>query len=194
MTKDRKNGIGGRLSANGIAIQVKEDGSFKTTFRDLKRGKNEIRFEGEADAHVPTTRTIIATRLLTNAERIAEYRRDAEKLSYAMFSKNPDRYKGTHIAVLGRIFTIQESGNSTVVQVNLSYTGGSLFNFEDQIIVTYDQKTDFVKDSFVWICGTIEGSQTYTSVAGYTITVPHIAAEYLGKFEGEVSASPSAPK
>ncbi|MEK9138424.1 MAG: hypothetical protein AAB393_14965, partial [Bacteroidota bacterium] len=119
-------------------------------------------------------------RVPTDAERVADYGRRAAKISYAMLTKNPARYQGQLVRFLGKIFHIQEDAFLTTMQVNVTFQGWGVW--DDQIMVHYPMQTDFVQGDLVWVCGTVRGPITYTSVAGWTITVPMIDAEYLGKY------------
>ena len=164
-------------------VVLQPDGSFECRLTGLVTGSNEIPFVVQGKKGTPITETISIVREVTNAEKVAEYRRRSSKLTYAMLSKNPDRYKGESVVYLGKIFNIQESGSETSMQVNVTHKGYGFW--DDQIMVYYASQTDFVKDNLVWVCGTVRGSFTYQSVAGWNITVPLVDAEYLGTYEPE---------
>ena len=55
------------------------------------------------------------------------------------------------------------------------------WNIDDVIYVTYDGTTDFVEEDVVTVYGEITGSYSYTSVAGWQITVPGVKAKYIEK-------------
>ncbi|MDP8254232.1 MAG: hypothetical protein P9M14_00645 [Candidatus Alcyoniella australis] len=98
-----------------------------------------------------------------------------EKLSFARLDKNPDRWKGTFVRFRGQVFNIEEGGGSTVMQVNVTHLGYGIWN--DQIMVFYGGYTDAVKDDIITFYGTVSGSYSYTTVAGWTMTVPLVQAE-----------------
>lgn len=113
---------------------------------------------------------------ITKAERgLLDSR--VEEISYKQLSKNPDRYKGSFIKFHGKVFTIQEDSSNTVMQINVTHHGYGFWS--DQIMVMFNGITDLVVDSKVTFYGTVVGSHTYTSVAGWTITVPLVSAEKL---------------
>ncbi|MGA9174376.1 MAG: hypothetical protein WBZ33_10440 [Thermoactinomyces sp.] len=55
------------------------------------------------------------------------------------------------------------------------------WNYNDVIWVDYLGTTDYVEDDVVTIYGTVLGSKTYTSQAGWEITLPEVNALYIEK-------------
>jgi hypothetical protein len=49
----------------------------------------------------------------------------------------------------------------------------------DVVYVTYEGTTPFVEDDVVTVYGTVKGSNSYESQAGYNITLPHLVAEII---------------
>lgn len=171
-----------KLYLNDKEVLLKPDGSFEARLTGLDFGTNNIVARAEGKHHTSVSSTVYAYREATSSEKLAQYKRKSAGLSYAMLSKNPDRYKGQYVVYLGKIFTIQEDASGTAMQVNVTHRGYGFW--DDQIMVSFTGQTDFVKENLVWVCGTVRGSYTYTSVAGWTITVPLIDAEYLSPYEG----------
>ena len=167
----------------GQPIVLKPDGSFASRLTGLKMGSTMVEVLVTDKSGKTITKTVRAIRVPTDAEKVAEYGRQAAKISYAMLVKNPSRYQGQRVRYLGKIFHIEEEGSSTAMQVNVTSQGWGMW--DDQIMVSYRGQTEFVQGDLVWVCGTVRGPMTYTSVAGWNITVPLIDAEFLGRYESD---------
>jgi hypothetical protein len=117
---------------------------------------------------------------LTISEVLNQYKE--ETISYKELEKNPDSFIGTQTMFQGKILQIQEEDK--VDSEGLS-TGGSittirlsLSDSNEEILINYDSLfgTDAVRDDNVTVYGTLSGSVTYESVAGYEITLPSMDA------------------
>ncbi len=170
-----------RVLLYSMPVPLTADGSYEISLSGLPIGSNEVPFVIQGKDGSQITRTVLFVREATNAERIAEYKRKASRISYAMLSKNPDKYKGEFVVFLGKIFNIKEDESGATIQVNV--TQQYLGFWDDQVMVYYPHETDFIENNLVWICGTVRGSYSYQSVAGWNLTVPLIDAEYLGRYE-----------
>ncbi|WP_100400238.1 MerC domain-containing protein [Bacillus sp. FJAT-44742] len=104
----------------------------------------------------------------------AEFKKQtADTIDFAHLEKNPDRYIGEYVTYSGEIAEIQESNGYTVVRLALDDF------YSDIIWVEYDGYTDFVTEDKVTIYGEVWGSHSYTSQAGWEITVPAIMADVI---------------
>lgn len=105
-----------------------------------------------------------------------EKRENAEPIEYAQLEKNPDRYAGEYVKYQGQVVQIQEGDNMT--SIRLAVTQDSYgYNSDDIVYVEYDGYTDFVDDDIVTIYGEVYGSYSYTSQAGWEITIPAVIAD-----------------
>lgn len=109
-------------------------------------------------------------------QRVEEKKQSALEIRFAELDKNPDKYAGEYVKYKGQIIQIMEDETST--DIRLAVTKDSYgYDFNDVIYITYEGTTEFVEDDIVTVYGTVEGSLTYESQAGYQITLPHIEAE-----------------
>jgi hypothetical protein len=64
--------------------------------------------------------------------------------------------------------------------IRLSVTQDSFGWSSDNIVfVTYVGETKYVKNDVVTVYGSLNGSKTYESEAGYQITIPSMEAEFI---------------
>ncbi len=96
---------------------------------------------------------------------------------YSVLKKNPEAYKGTRCHYRGKVVQAMESMGTTMLRVDITHKGYGFW--DDTIYVTLGGSTPAVEDSMVVVYGTIAGSYTYQSIAGWTITLPWIMAEYV---------------
>ena len=97
------------------------------------------------------------------------------KITYEQLKKNADRYDGESWAFTGRVFQIQENGSQTFALVSLDAWGNKL------IAVKANFATDFVEKDQVYVVGILAGNYSYTSVAGWNMTIPAIDAHAILK-------------
>lgn len=93
-----------------------------------------------------------------------------KEISYERLKKDARRYFGQVWAFSGRVFQIQESGGKTSALVSLDAWGSKT------MFVTADFTTEFVERDQVYVIGNIDAEHTYTTVAGWNVTVPAIDA------------------
>lgn len=97
------------------------------------------------------------------------------KVTYEQLKKNADRYEGEPWAFNGKIFQIQESEGHTFALVSLDAWGNKT------VAVKADFTTDFVEKDQVTVVGYVAENYSYTSVAGWELTVPTIDARAILK-------------
>ncbi len=94
-------------------------------------------------------------------------------LTYEHLKKNPQQHSGKAWAFSGRIIQIQEEGELTFALVALDQWNTKT------MAVRADFSTPFVENDRVYVVGQLAGSYSYTSVAGWEITVPSITARAI---------------
>lgn len=97
------------------------------------------------------------------------------KVSYEQLKKNADCCKSQAWVFTGRIFQIQESEGHTFALVSLDEWGNKM------VAVKADFTTDFVEKDQVTVVGYVDDNYSYTSVAGWELTVPAIDARAILK-------------
>ena len=97
--------------------------------------------------------------------------------SYAELNKNANAFTGRRCKCYGQVMQAMVEGDTTVLRVNVTDKGYGFW--DDTVYVTLKGTTPAVDKSMVWIYGTISGSKTYESTAGWNITIPSIDAKYV---------------
>jgi hypothetical protein len=102
--------------------------------------------------------------------------RQANKsITYEHLKKNADRYDGEPWAFTGRILQVQEAGGQTTALVSLDSWGSKT------MYVRASFTTEFVEKDQVYVVGYLAGNYSYTSVAGWNLTVPALDARAILK-------------
>jgi hypothetical protein len=114
--------------------------------------------------------------IVTREESIRQDMLAVDKsITYEKLKKDADRYDSQAWAFTGKVFQIQESGGRTTALVSLDAWGGKM------MWVTANFTTEFVEKDQVYVVGYLAGSYSYTSVAGWNVTVPAIEARAILK-------------
>jgi len=87
-------------------------------------------------------------------------------LNYKLIDKNPDSHKNEKYKISGRIVQIMEDASSTDIRLDVNDVYG------DTVYIYYDGLTEYVEDDYITVYGVCEGKYTYTSSAGFQITLP----------------------
>ena len=166
---------------NKVLASKKADsnGKFEFTIPTSKSGSFTL--TSEKEGLNANTATIEVERVLSAAEKKARYKKSCKNISYKRLKKNPDQYAGERYKARGKILQIMEGLGQTEMRIAVTKDSWGYWNYDDVIYVTYDGTTDFVEEDVVTVYGEITGSYTYTSIAGWTITVPGVNAKYIEK-------------
>jgi Bacterial Ig domain len=147
-----------------IKVPTKEEGehSFK-----VKASKPDFK-EASVDHKV--------IRELSKKEKATAKRSTAKTIDYKQFNKNPDRLKGEYVKYTGQILQIMEGEGRTQIRLAVTQTSYG-WDVNDIVFVEYDGLTDFVDEDIVTIYGEVFGAYSYTSQAGWEITLPAVIAD-----------------
>lgn len=102
-----------------------------------------------------------------------DFKAQCKEVDFNKLDKNPDKYTGEKLKVTGKIIQIMENNNGGVMRLALDDY------YDDVVFVAYTGTNDFVEDDYVTVYGYCEGSYTYESTIGASITLPKIDAMYL---------------
>lgn len=103
---------------------------------------------------------------------------NAMEIRFAELKKNPEKHTGSYIKYQGEILQIMEDETSSVIR--LAVTKDSYgYDLNEIVYITYDETTKFVDEDVVTVYGTVLGSHSYESQAGYNITLPYIEADII---------------
>lgn len=123
---------------------------------------------------------------ITDAYSQAEYDQAAfeedkdlyDTLDYAQLRKNPNGHAGEFVYYTGEIIQIMEEVDFTVIRLAVTETSYG-YDPNDVVWVEYDDNTEFIDGDIVTVYGMIIGSHSYTSQAGWEITVPAMLADWI---------------
>ena len=97
--------------------------------------------------------------------------------------RNPEEYQGKNAYWFGEIVqVVSKSKNYSVFRINVScekyeYIDGYMCS--DTMYVTYYGSDSFIEDDMVKMWGAMNGTETYTTVLGASVTIPKFTAKYM---------------
>lgn len=154
-----------------VYVQAGSDGKFSAALT-LSEGLNFLSVGAEKDGKKGTT-TLSVTYQIDEAT----YKAQCRPMEFRVLNKNPDAYKGQKYFAMGQVVQIMEGYGSTDIRLNV--TRDQWGYWDDTIYVTYSGSVPAYEDSIIKIWGEIQGSYTYTSTAGWNITLPLVKAKYI---------------
>ena len=117
------------------------------------------------------------------ANVVNDYKNACVTYSYKDVLRNPSDYKGKQAYWFGEIVqVVDKSTYSSTFRINVTcekYTYSSGYYCDDTIYVTYYGDQSFIEDDMVKMWGTMDGTQTYTTVLGASVTIPKFNAQYM---------------
>ncbi|MCU6602733.1 cell envelope integrity protein TolA [Peribacillus frigoritolerans] len=139
-----------------------------------EKAKQEAAAKKKAEADKKAKEEREAKEAAAKAE--ADKKASAQTIRYAQMIKNPDRYAGEYVKYRGEIVQIQEGDDMTVIRLAVTQESYG-WNPNEVIWVEVEGYTDFVDEDIVTVYGTVVGKHSYTSQAGWEITVPAMLAD-----------------
>lgn len=127
---------------------------------------------------------IINTNIDTlKANVVNDYKKSCATYSYKDVLRNSSNYNGKQAYWFGEIVqVVDKSSYSSTFRVDVTcekYTYSSGYYCDDTIYVTYYGDKSFIEDDMVKMWGTMDGTQTYTTVLGASVTIPKFEAQYM---------------
>lgn len=92
------------------------------------------------------------------------------------FLKNPDKFLGKRVNVVGKILEIEEENGKTVMQIYITRD-------YDTVIVRHPGSIPFYKEDLIIVYGEGEGSVTGMNRFGAEMKWPVLLAKYVEKFQ-----------
>ncbi len=119
----------------------------------------------------------------------AEYKEACGDYSYEEIFRNPDSYKGELARFTGEVIQVQEydmfGATTNYYRVNVTkqtYEYTDQVTYTDTIYVEYhpsEGESRILEGDIISVWGELDGLESYTSVAGYEITIPRMIAEFI---------------
>ena len=112
---------------------------------------------------------------------VDDYKKSCPGYKYKDVLRNPDNYKGKRAYWFGKVVqVVDKSKNESTFRIGVSCKKYSKeYYCSDTIYVTYYGDKSFIEDDIVKMWGTMDGTQTYTSILGAKITIPKFKVEYI---------------
>ncbi|MBU2600647.1 MAG: hypothetical protein KKA32_00520 [Actinobacteria bacterium] len=135
---------------------------------------------------VPTTTTSTepptTTTTIPAAQRRQEYVDSTVTVEYRKLNKNPDTYIGERLRFTGEVIQIMEDSSGTVMR--LAVTKDSYgYDFNDVVWAYCPGTIDVYEEDVIRVWGEGTGSYSYTSQAGWEITIPAMDVQYWEKVQ-----------
>ena len=102
-----------------------------------------------------------------------DFKNNCTELEFNKVNKNPDKFIGEKFKCTGKIIQIMEDDHGGMMRLALGEY------YSDVVYVVYDGNNDFVEDDYVTVYGYCDGSYSYTSTIGASVTLPKITAKYI---------------
>ncbi len=121
--------------------------------------------------------------VILNGEVIAkkDFKKSCSEVKYEDLARNPDNYKGQNLVFKGEVIQCEQSyGTSYFARVNVTVDEYGFYS--DTIYVTFEipeGEDKILEEDIVKLYGVCQGSETYTSIFGETITIPSLDAAYV---------------
>lgn len=114
-----------------------------------------------------------------------QYKAQCRDISYEDIARNPDNFKGQKVKFYGKVLQVQTAkilgGESVVLRVATKDSGYDTW-YDDVVYVNYEKKegeSNILEDDMVTLYGVCDGTTTYTTVMGSSVTIPSVNAEYI---------------
>jgi len=109
-------------------------------------------------------------------EKEQAFKAECKTYSYNEIARNPDDYIDTPAKLRGKVVQIQETQllGSTYYVMRVNITKGK-YTWSDTVYATYFPKSGenrILTDDIITMWGTLQGTETYTTVLGASVTIP----------------------
>lgn len=115
-----------------------------------------------------------------HAAIIAYFKENCKTYTYEEISRRPDDFKGKPAKFKGEVFQVMEDGN--IVTLLIHVTKGKYNIWTDVVYVVYirePSESRILENDIVTIYGSLEGTISYETVRGDSLTVPGMFAAYI---------------
>lgn len=117
---------------------------------------------------------------LSADEREEYFKSQCKTFTYKEIARNPQNYEGEYAKFKGEVVQVIEGDVYDILRVNV--TKGRYY-WEDTIYVIYypvnDDGSRILEDDIITMYGTLEGTKTYETVMGASVTLPLMYVYYI---------------
>ena len=114
-------------------------------------------------------------------EEKKNFKDSCKSYTYKEIARNPDKYKGKNIKFTGKVIQVME-GMFNSVTLRIDMTKDEYGYYDDTIYATYtysEGENKILEDDIVTVYGICQGTTSYESIFGATVTLPQIDIKYL---------------
>jgi hypothetical protein len=111
-----------------------------------------------------------------------EFKASCKMFTFEQIARNPDKFKGTNVKIIGEVVQVLYGSNSVDLRVNITKKGSYSTYYTDTVYVTYYTKPNedkILDNDIITIYGTAQGDCSYTSIMGAKVTLPKIDANFI---------------
>lgn len=116
------------------------------------------------------------------AEIISLFKASCGSLSYDEAARNPTAHVGEKVQFTGKVVQVIDGASADYVTMRVNVTLGSYSIYRDTVYVTYTLPAGsqrILEDDIITMYGMMDGTKTYTSTLGASITIPQLHAKYI---------------
>ncbi len=117
------------------------------------------------------------------ANQVSDYKKTCKSYKYKDVLRNPENYQDQNAYWFGRIVqVVGKTSYYSEFRIDVTcqkYTYIQGYSCSDTIYVTYFGNQSFIEDDMVKMWGTMDGTETYTTVLGASVTIPKFNAVYM---------------
>ncbi|MBO5179271.1 MAG: hypothetical protein J6B87_02870 [Clostridia bacterium] len=108
-----------------------------------------------------------------------EFITTCEVYTYEELARNPQNYIGKNIKLTGEVIQVQELNKHVEMRVNI---GNESYEYTDIIYCVYEyseNESRILENDNITLYGTCNGTKTYTTVLGSSLTIPLVKVEFI---------------
>ena len=135
--------------------------------------------EGYISASQESQKPITTTTAVTTTSQ--EYIESCEVVEYEELLRNTSAYIDRNLTYYAKVVQIAPTDNGTILR--LAVSTNSSINSSNIILANLENLGNVIEGDLLTIYGTCQGSQSYESVLGATITLPYIDIWYYTELE-----------
>lgn len=153
----------------------------------ITKGKDaEKNYNSQMDKRKEAEKKAAADQEKKDKKAKEDFMASCKEYAYKDIARNPKDYEGKPAKFRGEVIQVQESGDSVVLRVNVTYESFEYIDdgiWSDTVYVEYTRKNDsesrILEDDIINMYGTIKGTKTYETVMGSEMTIPYLEAQYI---------------
>lgn len=109
-----------------------------------------------------------------------EWMNSCTEVDYDTLAHNVNNMKGQRVKITGKIFQVVDNAFSKAYMFDMRnpYDLNNM-NFMQHVYVSASKNSNLIENDQITIYGTVEGTQTYTTVLGAQRTVPKVKMKYV---------------